>query len=513
MSFLDLSLELLEEITYWVPADHSQLRMVCRNLNFAVAPSFFSSLVLDVHSSRLELGLSHLEALAVGNSQWSQFAHTLKIKRLSPAVAAGADADELQVAESRLEQSLRPALDSLKNVRTVLWIFTSCPDEFRWTVETVHGFMSSLALLEDFRLASDVSGFARNYDCSFDRITHLRKLTLTSSDALSLGGLCHSASHMVGNNPHLSALHLATDRHWNHPPLHGFADLFYSVVQPLRLTELRLFRYGLRLDHGTILHLRSLRSLWLFSGNPAMWDTLRAERIHLSELHTDMVVEGLPEYISSYSGLERLTIVNTNDEDVDLAQSDRLADKFFSALSHHHQSLVALSCAGAYEGRWSVGGNNVTLLEQLHKLQSLQMNVNSVVAGYKPSTQTGGSGRGARPIIKIENDEDGRNMVHRFLDLVDKLPISDAVIMPSFPKRFMQDTCGNNFVSNRGIIIGEIDKAVQEFQSRASRTSGATVLAGHNYYRVKGSEDRYCAVESANLSWPYSYDHSFGKRS
>jgi hypothetical protein len=63
--------------------------------------------------------------------------------------------------------------------------------------------MSSLALLEDFRLASDVSGFARNYDCSFDRITHLRKLTLTSSDALSLGGLCHSASHMVGNNPHL----------------------------------------------------------------------------------------------------------------------------------------------------------------------------------------------------------------------------------------------------------------------------------------------------------------------
>jgi hypothetical protein len=136
MSFLDLSLELLEEITYWVdyrspsrssadtpsqvPADHSQLRMVCRNLNFAVAPSFFSSLVLDVHSSRLELGLSHLETLAAGNSQWSQFAHTLKIKCLSPAVAAGADADELQVAESRLEQSLRPALDSLKNVRTVL---------------------------------------------------------------------------------------------------------------------------------------------------------------------------------------------------------------------------------------------------------------------------------------------------------------------------------------------------------------------------------------------------------
>ncbi|KAJ7327494.1 hypothetical protein DFH08DRAFT_1026399 [Mycena albidolilacea] len=352
-----------------------------------------------------------------------------------PAVAAGADADELQVAESRLEQSLRPALDSLKNFRTVLWIFTSCPDQFRWTVETVHGFMSSLALLEDFRLASDVSGFARNYGCSFDRITHLRKLSLTSSDALSLGGLCRSASHMVGNNPHFSALHLATDHHWDHPLLHDFTDFFDTAVQPLRLAELHLFR-----------------------GNPEMWDTLRAERIPLSELHTDLVVEGLSEYISSYSGLERLTIVNTADEDVDLAQFDRLADN------------------------WSFGGHNVGVLEQLHKLQSLRVNVNSVVAGYKPSAQTGGTGRGARPIIKIESDEDGRHL-------------------------------RKQLSKYRGIVIGEIDKSVREFKSRGSRTLGPAILAGCNYYKVEGSEGLYCAVESANLSWPYSYDHPFGKRS
>lgn len=98
----------------------SKLQVVCKNFNSAVARSFFSSLVLDVHRSRLELGLSHLEALAAGNTQWSQFARTLKIKRLSPAVATGVDANELQVVESRLEQFLRPALDSLKNIQTVL---------------------------------------------------------------------------------------------------------------------------------------------------------------------------------------------------------------------------------------------------------------------------------------------------------------------------------------------------------------------------------------------------------
>jgi hypothetical protein len=192
-----------------------------------------------------------------------------------------------------------------------------------------------------------------------------------------------------------------------------------------------------------------------------MWDTLRAERIHLSELHTDMVVEGLPEYISSYSGLERLTVVNTNDEDVDLAQSDRLADKFFSALSHHHQSLVALSCAGAYEGRWSVGGNNVTLLEPLHKLQSLQMNVNSVVAGYKPSTQTGGSGRGARPIIKMENDEDGRNMVVSPMLIVaahpERLCICSASL-PRFGRQASHIRRGYNAFVSKTIYAGHLRK-------------------------------------------------------
>ncbi|KAJ7327576.1 hypothetical protein DFH08DRAFT_816418 [Mycena albidolilacea] len=393
--------------------------------------------------SRLELGLSHLEALAAGNTQRSQFAYTLKIKRLSPAVAAGADANELQVAR---------------------WTFTPCAENSRWTVETVHSFMGSLALLEDFQLTSD---FAKNLDCSFDHITHLRKQTLMSSAAMSLGALCQTVSHMVGNNSHLSALHLATKHHRNHSPLHGFADLFRSVGQPLRLTELRLFQYSLKLDGGTVLYLRSFQSLWLFSRNATTWDTLRVERIHLSELHTNMMVEGLIEYISSYSALERLTIVQADDEfeGRNLEQSNQRADRFFSALPHHQTSLFALSCGvySASEGRWSFGSHNVGVLEQLHKLRSLRINVNSVVAG------------------RLESDEDGRNMVHRFLDLVDQLPISDAVIMPSFLQRFMGNPCGNGLISNRGIIIGEIDAAVRAFKSRGSQTSGAVVFAGYNY--------------------------------
>ncbi|KAJ7817701.1 hypothetical protein B0H14DRAFT_3741711, partial [Mycena olivaceomarginata] len=154
--------------------------------------------------------------------------------------------------------------------------------------------------------------------------------------------------------------------------------------------------------------LRSLQSLWLFSGNATTWDTLRVECIHLSELHTNMMVEGLIEYISSYSGLEHLTIVQADDEfeGRNLKQSNRRADRFFSALPHHQTSLVALSCGGysACEGRWSFGSHKVDVLEQLHKMRVLRMNVNSVVAG------------------RLESDEDGRNMVHCFLDLSTSFP-------------------------------------------------------------------------------------------
>jgi hypothetical protein len=175
----------------------------------------------------------------------------------------------------------------------------------------------------------------------------------------------------------------------------------------------------------------------------------------------------------------RLTIVQADGEleGRNLEQSNRRPDRFFSALPHHQTSLVALSCGGysACEGRWSFGSHNVGMLEQLHKMRVLRMNVNSVVAG------------------SLESDEDGRDMVvgpmlifdapmngyvysASFPRFVDQLPISDAVIMPSFPQRFMVNPWGNGFISNRGIIIGEIDAVVRAFKSRGSQTSGAGSL-------------------------------------
>ncbi|KAF7345687.1 hypothetical protein MVEN_01588500 [Mycena venus] len=136
---LSLSVEILQEIGVMLfkLADQKSLRSVCRVLGLAINPLFFSTVVLDIHSRRLDESLSYLEALANGKTGWSQYAQSLKITRLSPGggFMKKEDFPQLQSAHRRMEQSLRSALESLKNVRIVtrslflndlhLWIMRS----------------------------------------------------------------------------------------------------------------------------------------------------------------------------------------------------------------------------------------------------------------------------------------------------------------------------------------------------------------------------------------------------
>ncbi|KAF8128493.1 hypothetical protein K438DRAFT_1984485 [Mycena galopus ATCC 62051] len=467
MSILNLSLELLQEITDRIPADHGQLRVVCWTLNHAVARSFFSSVLLDVHSSRLEAGLSYLEALATGATPWSEFARNLTIKRLSPSLVVdpneGHEEDQyqLQLAEARLENVLR-----------------------------------SLPQL-DFRLTTDESGFASNFDCSFERLTNLRTLTVTSSNEIYLAGVCRSLQNAVRNSPDLSFLHLGTDHAWGIPSRLSFADLFPDLAEPLRLTGLRMDRYNLRLDHSTIPHLRSLKSLQLFRVYPEIWDSLRQESIHLIEIHTDTIEESLLEYLSSYSGLEHLIIACAGGKSE--VEANRRANEFFTnALPHHTRSLVALGCRGHWEGRWSFGMHNAGVLAQLQNLTSLCMNVNSILVEADVGPQDAESQRSGRALgvsVELESDSDGRNMVHRFLDLINQLPIIDAGIMPAEPRRSRGSRWGQDRAKHRELFVKEINAAVREFKSRDGHISAAVVQAVHQYYQMEGGEGRYCALQ------------------
>ncbi|KAJ7645072.1 hypothetical protein DFH06DRAFT_593683 [Mycena polygramma] len=502
MSILSLSVELVQEIAYMIPSDHKQLRVTCKNLSFAVAPLFFSSVLLDVQQSRLEVGLSHLEALAAGNTPWSQFARTLKIEHLYPAfLRVGTTPkytdDELQLANERLKQLIKPALESLKNVRTVIW---NCDGDTDSTIETVVNFLSSHPVLEDFRLT------AHKANVHFGQLTGLRNLTLkTPSD--SGRKIAQSLSQTIYNSPDLESLYVELRDNIS------FAELSHSLVstRPLRLTRLHItedyYHASITLDGGIIPHLKSLKCLkWIGgdSGSTAAsaairhrWDVLREAGIHLTEIHSDRIEEGLLAYLSSYSGLERLCITWADGKNK--KESNRRADKFFArVLPQHAQSLISLSCCGGHEGRWSLGDHNAGMIEQLHNLRSLRMSVNSKFEGWTDPPRPPGTRRVRRSeIYSVERDSQGNSMVHRFLELIQRLPIVDAAILSSSPDSYRGNKCGNNAVSHERTVIREIGKAVREFVPPVARSvPSVVVFDGYNYYKLEAGEDRYRRVGS-----------------
>ncbi|KAJ7743739.1 hypothetical protein DFH07DRAFT_749814 [Mycena maculata] len=102
-----------------------------------------------------------------------------------------------------------------------------------------------------------------------------------------------------------------------------------------------------------------------------MWDMLRQQGIHLTEISTDILDKALLVYLASYSGLERLTIWNVGDQ-----ESNQLADYFFgSVLPGHAQSLLELSCSATYEGKWNLDPYNAEVISQLYRLENLLLSV------------------------------------------------------------------------------------------------------------------------------------------
>ncbi|KAJ7301057.1 hypothetical protein DFH08DRAFT_996414, partial [Mycena albidolilacea] len=98
-------------------------------------------------------------------------------------------------------------------------------------------------------------------------------------------------------------------------------------------------------------------------------------QIKLTEITTNVVTPELFDYLSSYSGIQKLSLLHPDGGSRD--KSDRLADTFFeTVLSRHATSLVELSCPAGHESRFSFGSHNADVISLLHKLKSLGMSIN-----------------------------------------------------------------------------------------------------------------------------------------
>ncbi|KAF7351560.1 hypothetical protein MSAN_01588500 [Mycena sanguinolenta] len=410
---LDLSVELLEAIgAQLTHTDHAVLRQVCKDLNGAVCRLFFSVLCLKINQNGLSKdAIERLKVLGTGETGWSHHAKTLRI-------IPDKMANEEPAHNDKLVDLFASALASLSKIQIVVWhVAVHYQGPPRWEQTAILDFLNTLSNLHDLEL-----NIPSTFNISKLKVQTLRRFTLKTP------------SWGVG-------------RSWQPIPpqvYQGFVDLIISQNQ--------------------------LNSLYLegFTKLSAVWRMLRSEphkTAKLTEITTNVVTQELFDYLSSYSGLEKLTLKFPDGGNVE--ESNRLADSFFeTVLPCHFKSLAELSCPAAYESRFSFGTHNVDVVSSLHKLTKLEMSINA----------------GAVQKVIINP------VVTLLLETVVALPaLRSLTIVSAETERNRGINTGNGRIHHKDAVDTAIAAAVMVF--RTDMPCAAIVYAGGNTHELRPRRD------------------------
>ncbi|KAJ6459017.1 hypothetical protein C8R45DRAFT_556953 [Mycena sanguinolenta] len=434
-------------ITEPTQRDHAILRQVCKDLNDAVCRLFFS--VLTLKASRNGLGedeVEKLKALANGGTGWSLHAKTL---RIIPAETANEAHAEKPV------NLLAAALGSLSKIQTVVW--QADEEEFwAWGQAAIVNFLNKLATLENLEL--DIPGTIK---LSTLQVQNVRNFTLRSpGDNWGRFGMVvqpppamYKSIAKLVSQTQLNSLHLEGTKRW-------------SVVWRTLLSATR-----------------EVSAVW------RMLQFKPHNPVKLTEITTTVVTQEFFDYLTSYSGLEKLTLKFPDGGN--LNESNRLADTFFeTVLPCHAESLTELSCPAAYESRFSFGTHNVNVVSLLHKLTKLEMSINAgAVRKVDPSrTYIGHDGK-EYPVfsigVSVEADQaDIDPVVTLLLETAAMFPaLQSLTILSAETERNRGVWCGNGLVNHTGAVDKAIGKAVKAF--RTDVPCSANVRAGYSIYELR----------------------------
>lgn len=218
----------------------------------------------------------------------------------------------------------------------------------------------------------------------------------------------------IARNPGLKSLTISGIPHYGRPEasrhqsLHQLFKYYPANAPPLRLRNLRLKSFLVRLDDINIRHLQHLTSLSLQdvddpnyvclrllrhgyffdqkhqglnqerklygSSTEEIWRRFTSAGVHLEKITVDEGPESFLEYLSSYSGLRELDL--TPGGFTEGSVSDAIAVRFFDGiLLSHAKSLEILRILPRYEGRWCFSSCNSEQLSMLTKLKHLAVAV------------------------------------------------------------------------------------------------------------------------------------------
>ncbi|KAF8177295.1 hypothetical protein K438DRAFT_1845639 [Mycena galopus ATCC 62051] len=324
-----LCVEVLQEIGgQLLNCDQMNLRAVCKELNSAIDPLFYTFFVLRGDRMRAENGLHILERLAAGQIGWSHHCKTVHIKPGSRAEKGEAIGPKWYPSNAELPNLLVTAIASMQNVQTVVWNVAATDPQ--WIREAICDSLNTLPHLSNLHLKME-GGFP----LQMAPLPRLKKLKIETLhwQQVPTQEICR----VIGRGHNLTSINLTGNSDWS------------QVWTMVRATTLR-----------------------------PNADT----RIYLKELSTSVVTTDLITYLSSYSGAERLLLARSQNR----PKSDALADAFFGdVLAQHAKSLVELICPACHEGRWSFRMEIANSVLQLRKLERLHTSVNGAdVADVEP---------------------------------------------------------------------------------------------------------------------------------
>ena len=209
----------------------------------------------------------------------------------------------------------------------------------------------------------------------------LESISISGTPRTGADQFLDNLAMLYASSPRLISLDVSHSWVLSKANLHHLFSMCNDKSPPHRLRHLGLDSYFVRLDKDTLSHLRHLTSLNLelfttslagiASSPDEIWRTFMGSGIHLEELRHDVITMSLIDYLSSYSGLKKLHLMDSG--------SDNwvTADPFFKKclVVNHVDTLEKLTLMAGGKGPWNFCSNNSMSITKCTKLKCLAMTV------------------------------------------------------------------------------------------------------------------------------------------
>jgi len=178
---------------------------------------------------------------------------------------------------------------------------------------------------------------------------------------------------------------------------------YCSAKHPPRLHHLGLHHCLVLLDEVALHNLSHLTSFKLLhtrykdlgpscsevSSSPDdIWSAFTGSGIRLQELEHDTITDSLLDYLLTFSGLKKLSLIGLGDNEQNLSETPAYARFCSFVLPKHQETLEELNITPYFDCRWCFGSHNAYVIAKCTKLRYISMSVVSSQVGKATSGQS-----------------------------------------------------------------------------------------------------------------------------